>query len=85
MALEVQQAVNNVQEAYAQIALAESTVRDASANLATARVNFEAGLIPVSELLEAQTLHRQALDQLTDARIDYRNKCAKLEVVRGRD
>lgn len=83
MALEVQQAVNNVQEAYAQIALAESTVRDASANLATARVNFEAGLIPVSELLEAQTLHRQALDQLTDARIDYRNKCAKLEILRG--
>lgn len=82
MALEVQQAVNNVQEAYAQIALAESTVRDASANLATARVNFEAGLIPVSEFLEAQTLHSQALNQLTDARIDYRNKCAKLEAVR---
>lgn len=82
MALEVQQAVNNVQEAYAQIALAESAVRDASANLATTRINFEAGLIPVSELLEAQTLHRQSLDQLTDARIDYRNKCSKLEIIR---
>lgn len=82
MALEVQQAVNNVREAYAQITLAESTVRDASTSLATARVNFEAGLIPVSEFLEAQTLHSQALNQLTDARIDYRNKCAKLEAVR---
>lgn len=83
MALEVQQAANNVREAYAQITLAESSVRDATANLATARVNFEAGLIPVSELLEAQTLHSQARNQLTDARIDYRNKCAKLNVLKG--
>lgn len=83
MALEVQQAANNVHEAYAQITLAESSVRDATANLVTARVNFEAGLIPVSELLEAQTLHSQARNQLTDARIDYRNKCAKLNVLKG--
>lgn len=70
MLLETQQAWNNLEESYAQMRLMELTVQDATANLQTVQVNYEAGLVPVSELLEAQTLLRQAQDQWIDARMD---------------
>ncbi len=74
MQLETQQAYQNVQEAAAQIALMEESVQSGYANLQSAKINYEAGMTAISELLEAQTLYRQAQDQLTDAKIDYRLK-----------
>ncbi len=79
MVLETRLAYNNMSEAESRLDLMEITLRDAEANLETVTVNFQSGLVPVSEMLEAQTLYRQAKDQLTDARIDYRNKCAALD------
>lgn len=81
MELETQQAVNNVQESAAQIELMEAAVRDADANLQSVKSNYEAGLVAISDLLEAQALFRQAQDQLTDARIDYRLKYVRLEMI----
>lgn len=81
MELETQQALNNVHESAAQIELMEATVHDAEVNLQSVKSNYEAGMVAISDLLEAQTLYRQAQDQLTDARIDYRLKCAKLEMI----
>ncbi|MBO4488040.1 MAG: TolC family protein [Bacteroidales bacterium] len=72
MSLETMQVWNNLQERYAQIGLAEVTVAEAEANLQTVRQNYQAGLSSVSDLLEAQALYQQALDQQTDMRIDYR-------------
>lgn len=74
MMLETRQAWCNIGEARSQVELAESTVRDAQANMQTARTNFDAGLVPVSELLEAQTLLLQAQNQRTDALIDLKIK-----------
>ena len=37
---------------------------------------YRAGLVPLSELLEAQTALRQSADALVDARIAYRNAVA---------
>ena len=74
MMLETRQAWCNIGEARSQVELAETTVRDAQVNLQTARTNFDAGLIPVSELLEAQTLLLQAHNQRTDALIDLQTK-----------
>jgi len=74
MLLETQQAFNNLQEAAEQVHLMEMAVQDAQLNLETAKVNYESGMIPVADLLEAQTLYRQAQDQLVDARIDYKIK-----------
>lgn len=74
MMLETRQAWCNIGEARSQVELAETTVRDAQANLQTACTNFEAGLIPVSELLEAQTLLLQSHNQQTDALIDLQIK-----------
>ena len=74
MMLETRQAWCNIREARNQVELAETTVRDAQANLQTVRTNFDAGLVPVSELLEAQTLLLQARNQRTDALIDLKIK-----------
>ena len=74
MYLEVMQAWNNVGEAYSQYQLTGLALQDAEANLMDAKANYEAGLIPVSELLEAQTLFLQAQNQRTDALIDLKIK-----------
>ena len=74
MELETRQAWCNVEEANSQVTIAESSVLNAEANLHDTKVNFDAGLIPVSELLEAQTLLLQAQNQRTDALIDLKIK-----------
>ena len=74
MVLETRQAWCNIEEAHGQVTLAESSVRSAEANLHDTKANFDAGMVPISELLEAQTLLLQAQNQLTDALIDLKLK-----------
>ena len=74
MELETRQVWCNIEEAHSQVTLAESSMRSAEANLHDTKANFDAGMIPVSELLEAQTLLLQAQNQLTDALIDLKVK-----------
>ncbi len=76
MMLETRQAWNNAIEAAEQIQLMRNTVTDAKVNLNTSTVNYKAGLTPISDLLEAQTLYRQSQDQYTDALISYKLKLA---------
>lgn len=76
MMLETRQAWNNAVEAAEQIQLMRNTVTDAKVNLNTSTVNYKAGLTPISDLLEAQTLYRQSQDQYTDALISYKLKLA---------
>ena len=79
MVLETEQALLNVHEAYALVALADSTLMDAANNLEDIQTQYAAGLVPISEVLEAQTLYQSAQDRRTEARIDYRLKCARLK------
>ena len=79
MVLETEQALLNVHEAYALVALADSTLLDAASNLEDIQTQYAAGLVPISEVLEAQTLYQSAQDRRTEARIDYRLKCARLK------
>ena len=74
MYLETLQASNNVDEAHNQYKLMELALQDAEANLHDVKADYDAGLVPVSELLEAQTLLLQAQNQLTDALIDLKIK-----------
>ena len=75
--LQIRQAWNELQEGYQQIALAEETVSNAQQNLTVTLQNYQAGLISISELLEAQVTHRQALDQQCNERIAYQIKLTK--------
>lgn len=79
MVLETQQAVNKVLEAEEQVQLKRTAVQYAEVNKQTYRVNFQAGMVPVSELLEAQTLYRQAQDELIDAKIEYWKALSSLQ------
>lgn len=81
MMLENRQVWNNLEEAFSQVKLMKITVEDAEANLKTSAVNFQAGMIPVSELLEAQTLYRQALDQLVEAKISYQTALSRYRML----
>ena len=81
MYLEVMQAWNNVGEAYNQYKLTGMTLQDAEANLLDAKANYDAGMIPVSELLEAQTLLMQAQNQRTDALIDLKIKAERYKTL----
>ena len=81
MELETRQAWNSLEEAANQVALMEITVHDAEVNMQTSSVNYRAGLIPVSELLEAQTLHRQAQDQLVEAKISYQTALSRYRIL----
>lgn len=81
MKLETQQAWNNLEEAANQVELMKATVQDAEVNLQTSNINFQAGMIPVSDLLEAQTIHRQAQDQLIDAKISYKTALLRYQLL----
>jgi len=81
MYLEVMQAWNNVGEAYNQYKLMGLALQDAEANLLDAKANYDAGMIPVSELLEAQTLLLQAQNQRTDALIDLKIKVERYKLL----
>ena len=83
MSLETRQAWNSLEESYQQLAIVQQTVDNARRNMETAVQNYQAGLVPISELLEAQTLYRQSLDQQVDDRIAYQLRLTKyLQLVR---
>lgn len=75
MVLEMQQTWYGVQEAVEQLKLMKTTLEDAQANLETARVNYQAGLVTISDLLEAQTLYQRSQDQVSEALINLHIKC----------
>jgi len=79
MNLQTQQIWNELEETYKQIDLANATVENASQNLKVATQNYQAGLIPLSDLLEAQTLYLQAVDQQSEELITYQIKLNKYQ------
>ena len=81
MYLETLQAWNNVDDAYHQYQLAGLALQDAEANLHDVKTDYDAGLVPVSELLEAQTLLLQAQNQLTDTLIDLKLKAERYKTL----
>ncbi len=83
MSLETQQAWNGLQEARQQLQIALETVDYARQNLASVQVNYEAGIVAIHDLLEAQTLLRQAFDKETEARIAYRMQQRKYAILTG--
>jgi len=71
MTLQEQQVYDSVNEAAAIIVRQKSSVASARENFRLAGVNYEAGLIGVTDVLQAQSLLLQSENDLTDARISY--------------
>ena len=60
-----------LEAAYRSYVLAEEAVHDAHENLRLSTQYYKAGLITLSEMLEAQTMYRQALDNRVEQTIAY--------------
>ncbi len=84
MLLETEHTWDNLREQYAQVTLAAEMVAEADANQQSVLHNYLAGLVPVSDLLEAQTLYRQALDQQMDKLIDYQITMSRYKQISSR-
>lgn len=68
--LEITQSYNNLDEAWLEKKLAESSVVSAEENLRTSRLYFEKGMETLSDYLEAQTLWQQACQTQVNARVN---------------
>ena len=77
MELELMQAGQEAETAEKQAVLCQTAIDAAEENLHLATANYGAGLCPVSDLLQAQTLYMQAKNDLTDARIRLRIACRR--------
>lgn len=72
LVLQVRQLWLNLTSAWDQLEIARESVEFARSNAAKSAADYEAGLIPLSELMQAQTALRQACDTCTDRSIDYK-------------
>ena len=78
--LQMQQGYNNLDEAFTQVTLSETSVEQARENLRLNQNNYEAGMVNVSDMLEAQAQLQQSLDAHTEAQTQYR--IAKMHYLR---
>ena len=72
MEMQTNQAWFNLEQSWLRITMAQTALNDAEANLKVTQDYYEAGLVALSDLLEAQTLLKQSRDELTDSRVEYR-------------
>lgn len=70
LSLELTQAENNLDEALLELRLAEATVTAADENLRAGEARYKVGMEPLSDLLEAQAMWRQARQTQVEARIN---------------
>lgn len=75
--LKMQQSWYMLTEAYKQIVLAESAVRESEENLRMQSNNYKSGVSTLSEFLDAQSAYRESRNRYADACIDYEIKVAK--------
>jgi outer membrane protein TolC len=83
LVLQIRQAANEVGETRYQISVSQLSVEQAMENLRISRDNYKAGIIGISDLLEAQAVLQQAKDNLSDAQCQFRSKYAKYKLMTG--
>lgn len=85
LVLQIRQAANEVQETGYQVVVSESSVAQAAENLRISEDNYKAGLIGMSDLLEAQAVAQQARDDLSDAHCQFQSKLARYRLISGKN
>lgn len=71
MEMQTNQAWFNLEQSWLRISMAQTALNDAEANLKITQDYYEAGLVTLSDLLEAQTMVKNSHDELSDSRIEY--------------
>ena len=79
----MQKTWNDLDETYKQIEVANQTIKQAEENLKINSDNYKAGIVNISDMLEAQAILQQAKDQLTDIRANYKVKLVSYLQVTG--
>lgn len=77
MTLQTNQAWFNLEQSSLRISMAQTALHDAEANLKITQDYYEAGLVSLSDLLEAQTQLKHSRDELSDSRVEYRLNLVK--------
>lgn len=77
LAIDIQSAWNNLNEAYQQIDIAKASVASAQENLRMHRIFYRAGTTTLTDLLDAVTLYTQAQSQLVTAQATYQIRVAE--------
>ncbi len=84
LVLQIRQAANEVEETRFQVSVSQVSTEQAIENLRISQDNYKAGVIGISDLLEAQAVLQQAKDQLTDAGSNYKIKLSNYLMVTGK-
>ncbi|MBR3618881.1 MAG: TolC family protein [Bacteroidaceae bacterium] len=77
LAIDIQSAWNNLEEAYKQIDIAKASVESAKENLRMQRIFYSAGTTTMTDLLDAITLYTQAQSQMATACATYQMRVAE--------
>ena len=77
MEMQTNQAWFNLEQSYLRITMAQTALSDTEANLKIVNDYYDAGLVSLSDLLEAQTLLMQSRNELTDSRVEYQLNLVK--------
>jgi outer membrane protein TolC len=84
MVLQIRQGANEISETQYQIRISQESVKQAAENLRVSEDNYKAGVIGISDLLEAQAVFQQAMDNQTDAQCQLQIKIAKYKSMTGK-
>ncbi len=71
-------------DAYQQIRYAQDNLEEATANLKVNQDNFLAGLVNITDLLDAQSSYQQACSSVVDAKASYSGKVASYLFIVGK-
>ena len=82
--LQVEKGWIDLVESWKQIQIAEEAIAQAKENLKITTDNYDAGILGVSDLLEAQAMYQSACDNLTEAKCNYQVKIAEYKKVTGK-
>ncbi|MBO4730317.1 MAG: TolC family protein [Bacteroidaceae bacterium] len=74
--VDIESARADLAQATKQIEIAQASVDQATENLRITTLQYRAGTAPLTDLLDAETLHRQAQNSLNNARADYQRSRA---------
>lgn len=83
MNLQIRQMTDELSVNDFQISVSQKSVDQAQENLTVSQNNYQAGVIGISDLLEAQAVYQQAKDNLTEANCNYQIAAAKYLVLTG--
>ncbi len=83
--LQINQSVFKVNEAEKKVKTTERNLENATENLRYANVGFEEGVIPVSQVMEAQTAWLKAYSECIDARVESRLSEVYLKKALGKE